>query len=694
MGVVYRAHDTLLERVVALKVISASIEDNPELRERFFREARAAGQLSHRNIITIHDLGEHDGQPYLAMEFLTGEDLQHRLARSEPMSLRRKLEIGAEICDGLCYAHRRGLIHRDVKPANIFITDEGVVKLLDFGLARMVASELTRSNMMMGTLNYMAPEQVRGERTDHRADIFSFGVVLYEMLSGRKAFQGDSFATTLYKILQDVPEPLLNIDSTLPPELVWLVEKSLAKPRDERYQDLTDVARDLAIIRQHLSGSDAITMAAAATPNAYRAPSDPPSPRLRRSPSDVRSAPDGTEPDPFRTPRPGSGSRPRSSPSGSGLASDAVTMANQPSDVEPPRRSWAVLTLGGLVLVALVAGGAWYALRPAAEPDARSQPPISAPSPAEQTQALPPPPAAQPPAAEERSPADRSPTSGTQETSIELQRRTADDARSRMLRAKSAARQAGSAATGSPSYAAAAAAEREAARLYQARQLPEATAKFYEASGLFRSAELTPPPVASGRAQPAPQSSPRSQPEPGATPTQTTAPTPPATQTGQAATPSVPAAENPVQLPPSPAPRLPPPPAPAPAPRQTEAPITAAEGASSPPAENGVRDLLRRYEQALESRSLEAIRRVWPSLSGPQEDALRREFQQTRRIEVDIDDPHITLSGGTGTVVFVRRYHLTTVDGQRLDRNSRTTMSVRRAGSDWVVDRVHFEAIR
>jgi serine/threonine-protein kinase len=190
MGVVYRAQDTLLERVVALKVISTSIEDNPELRERFFREARAAGQLSHRNVITIHDLGEHDGQPYLAMEFLTGEDLQHRLARQEPMSLRRKLEIASEICDGLCYAHRRGLIHRDVKPANIFITDEGVVKLLDFGLARMVASELTRSNMMMGTLNYMAPEQVRGERTDHRADIFSFGVVLYEMLSGRKAFRG------------------------------------------------------------------------------------------------------------------------------------------------------------------------------------------------------------------------------------------------------------------------------------------------------------------------------------------------------------------------------------------------------------------------------------------------------------------------------------------------------------------------
>src|SRR5688572_1275994 len=291
MGVVYRAQDTLLERVVALKVISTSIEDNPELRERFFREARAAGQLSHRNVITIHDLGEHEGQPYLAMEFLSGEDLQHRLARQEAMSLRRKLEIAAEICDGLCYAHRRGLIHRDVKPANIFITDEGVVKLLDFGLARMVASELTRSNMMMGTLNYMAPEQVRGERTDHRADIFSFGVVLYEILSGRKAFQGDSFATTLYKILQDVPEPLQNIDATLPHEVVMLVERAIAKGREDRYQDLSELCRDLALQRQHLALADAPTsMRPASGP--HRVPSDPPRLAARRPDSGPpRSAP-------------------------------------------------------------------------------------------------------------------------------------------------------------------------------------------------------------------------------------------------------------------------------------------------------------------------------------------------------------------------------------------------------------------
>ena len=216
MGVVYRAHDTLLERTVAIKVISAPIDQSADLRERFFREARSAGQLSHRNIITIHDLGEHEGQPYLAMEFLEGQDLQERMASPQKLSVRRKLDIAIDICEGLDYAHVHGVIHRDIKPANIFVTDDGMVKILDFGLARLVTSELTRSNMMMGTLNYMAPEQIRGERVDHRVDIFSAGVVLYELFGGKRAFEGDSFASTLYKILQESPTSLRELDPTLP----------------------------------------------------------------------------------------------------------------------------------------------------------------------------------------------------------------------------------------------------------------------------------------------------------------------------------------------------------------------------------------------------------------------------------------------------------------------------------------------
>ena len=248
MGVVYRAHDTLLERTVAVKVISAPIDQNADLRERFFREARSAGQLSHRNIITIHDLGEHEGQPYLAMEFLEGQDLQERMVSPQKLSVRRKLDIAIDICEGLDYAHVHGVIHRDIKPANIFVTDGGMVKILDFGLARLVTSELTRSNMMMGTLNYMAPEQIRGERVDHRVDIFSAGVVLYELFGGKRAFEGDSFASTLYKILQESPTSLRELDPTLPIELIQIVERALAKPRDDRYQHTSDMLRELAAL--------------------------------------------------------------------------------------------------------------------------------------------------------------------------------------------------------------------------------------------------------------------------------------------------------------------------------------------------------------------------------------------------------------------------------------------------------------
>ena len=213
MGVVYRAQDPLLQRIVAIKVISTPIDADEERRERFFREARSAGQLSHKNIVTIHDLGEHEGQPYLAMEYLTGQDLAARMADPTRMSLRRKLDVACEICEGLEYAHAHGVIHRDIKPGNIFIADSGTVKLVDFGLARLVTSELTRSNVMMGTINYMSPEQVRGERVDHRADIFSTAVVLYELFSGHRAFVGESFAATMYKILEVPPQPLLEIDS-------------------------------------------------------------------------------------------------------------------------------------------------------------------------------------------------------------------------------------------------------------------------------------------------------------------------------------------------------------------------------------------------------------------------------------------------------------------------------------------------
>ena len=656
MGVVYRAHDSLLEREVALKIISASIEGNPELRERFFREARAAGQLSHRNVITIHDLGEHEGQPYLAMEFLTGEDLQRRLSRPEPMSLARKLEIAADICEGLSYAHRRGLIHRDIKPANIFITDEGLVKLLDFGLARMVTSELTASNMMLGTLNYMAPEQVRGERTDHRADIFSFGVVLYEILSGRKAFQGDSFATTLYKILQDVPEPLQNIDASLPHEVVRLVEKSIAKMKEDRYQDLSDLARDLALHRQHLALSDSDTMAIP-VPSAFRSPST-----HRVSSDPPRSS---------GVPRPDSGQRPKSGPrtldpSSPTMLADAPTAIAPASRVTTTRSMWWIAGGAAAVLIGAVLTSPLWRDRQAEPPAAEAVNQTPAPAPEPQ-------PASQPPST---TPQAAVPLPPPPAASAEDDARLLRDARARMSAAKAAARQQGAAVQRSAAFTDALAAEREGVRLQEAKRTGEAAAKFYEAAGLFRSAERTPsgPP---DREQPA--GDPRRAEAP---PANAPAPSTPAPQ------PVAPPAEAPVATPPA---AVPGPPIP---------PLTRPSAGGKPPAaapraaEDEVRELVGRYEQALETRSLDALKRIWPSLQGAQETAVRQEFMYSRRIDVDIENVEVSVSGATAIVTFTRRYQLTTTDGQRPLTNSRTTMNARRVGSEWQIERVRFEALR
>ena len=163
MGVVYRAFDPQIERTVAIKVISTQLVDQPEHRERFFREARAAGRLAHRNIITIFDLGEDRGQPYIAMEYIQGMALDVRMRTGEPLTLSQKVGIIIDICDALAFAHEAGIVHRDMKPANVMLTTAGSVRILDFGLARLVTSELTRSNIVVGTMNYMAPEQVRAE---------------------------------------------------------------------------------------------------------------------------------------------------------------------------------------------------------------------------------------------------------------------------------------------------------------------------------------------------------------------------------------------------------------------------------------------------------------------------------------------------------------------------------------------------
>ena len=234
MGRVYEAIDPVIGRRVAIKTISLDVDD-ADTRARFFREAQSAGQLSHPNLITIHDIGEVGGMPYIVMEYLEGMDL-NRTMRQERLSYDTKIEIMLAVCEGLSFAHGHDVIHRDIKPANIFRTAQGRIKILDFGLARGVVSEVTRTGKVLGTPNYMSPEQIRGDDVDHRADIFSAGVVFYELLTGRKPFEGDSIATTMYKVLETEPPPLHLVDAHLPLTLSTVVNRALAKDRSARFQ--------------------------------------------------------------------------------------------------------------------------------------------------------------------------------------------------------------------------------------------------------------------------------------------------------------------------------------------------------------------------------------------------------------------------------------------------------------------------
>ena len=235
-GVVYEGRDPFLKRRVAIKTCSS---EEPEIRDRFFREAEIAGNLQHRNIVTVHDFGIQDGVPYLVQEYLTGEDLDRVVARREPLPAAKRVDILVQAARGLEYAHRQGVIHRDVKPANIRLTADGTVKIMDFGIAKLsnVASHLTRTGMTLGTAAYLPPEQIRGTAVDHRADVFSFGVTAYELLTYKRPFTGKTISALFWELLQREPEPLKNHWPSCPPALEEIVARCIAKDPQNRYAD-------------------------------------------------------------------------------------------------------------------------------------------------------------------------------------------------------------------------------------------------------------------------------------------------------------------------------------------------------------------------------------------------------------------------------------------------------------------------
>ncbi|HEY4562705.1 MAG TPA: protein kinase, partial [Thermoanaerobaculia bacterium] len=240
MGVVYKARDTRLARIVALKFLAPELTRDPRSRERFEQEARAASSLDHPNLCTILELGDApDGRLYIAMPFYGGETLRRKIERG-PLSVEEVLDVAAQTARGLAKAHRNGIIHRDVKPANLIVTGDGMVKILDFGLARLAGQAVSRTGSVAGTPAYMSPEQLGGDEVDARTDLWSLGVVLYEMLAGRRPFLGERAQTVIYSILHERPQPLRELRPKVPPELARIVERLLAKEPDGRYPSIDE----------------------------------------------------------------------------------------------------------------------------------------------------------------------------------------------------------------------------------------------------------------------------------------------------------------------------------------------------------------------------------------------------------------------------------------------------------------------
>lgn len=278
MGVVYRAHDEAMGREVAIKVLTADFEDDPDIRTRFHREAEAAARLAHPNIINILDVGEDGTRFFIVMELLRGAPLKEFLKNEKAATLDRKLDLMRQLCAGMTAAHNQQIFHRDIKPGNLFVRTDGILKILDFGVARLASSSMTASGFIVGTPDYMSPEQACGTEVDGRSDIFSIGAVFYYMLSGRKPFPATHLPTLFHQIQSEEPAPLTDIS----PRLAAIVMKALAKQPDQRYQTCRAIDAELEVL-QNASAQNSEPASVTTAPSAAA--------------SDSKDAADNVEPD-------------------------------------------------------------------------------------------------------------------------------------------------------------------------------------------------------------------------------------------------------------------------------------------------------------------------------------------------------------------------------------------------------------
>jgi ketosteroid isomerase-like protein len=646
MGRVYEAFDPVIGRRVAIKTIAMQIVSDSEARARFFIEAQAVGRLSHPNIVTLHDTGDQDGRPYLVMEFLEGQDLG-RVIRAGQQSLDVKLRLIMEVCAGLAYAHGQDVIHRDIKPANIFVTTESRVKLLDFGLARGAISELTQTGRVLGTPNYMAPEQIRGEPIDHRVDIFSTGVVLYELLTGRRAFEGDTVAATIYKVLETSPAPLQDFDAQLPPGLSDVVDRALAKSRTERYQTIAEMFQDLAEIRRGIGAADSVVFSPVTSPLTVPTPRPATPARLTvqpRTPATPRSAAGGQTPPP-------------------------VTPASGGDAVPPRRFDWrltgivAALVLAVVAVVMVVRGAG---RRPTAEPSNPAPVPVAA---------VPPPPA-------EAKPDAAPPATGAAPAGASAEQSAAIDRASSPTPATSTAPRgeiSSPRGRSRPSPAVTDAREAEPPPAATRPDVPEQPPRKgfgYGAADRPDGRPQSRPPAPTATRAPAPAPPPSPPPavqEPG--------PSASATRTTTAPAPTTPAAAPPAAPVPVPA-RSAPAGATAPPPTETES-ATAA-----------IRNVLARYQAAMQARDIGALKTIWPGLSEREESALRNEFAYARSIQVGLDNVAVQVTGGTATATCRRDYTVTTNEGRTLETTTRMIVTLEHRAGSWAIVAIRHELTR
>jgi len=377
MGEVFKAHDPFLNRDVAIKTISASLGADEDIRKRFRREAESAARLNHPNIITVYDLDEEQGKIYMAMELLEGRDLKDLIGHHALGDLHQQLDVMEQIAEGLAFAHAHDVVHRDLKPANIHIQPGGQVKVLDFGLARLSGSDMTRTGLVMGTPHYMSPEQVRGEKVDARSDIFSLGSVFYEILSGHKPFDGDSMHTVLFHVMQDEPEPLRRWVE-VPPIVVELVEKALFKDPARRFQNAGQLRDAVRAVRNALAegrGAEATLGSELGSAEATMVVED--SRALRTAVAEPLSAKPvvgAVALDPARLRDFGQEGMRRLPPTLSGRSTTRMDPARRPLPLPPARPSpprWPLYAAAGSALLVVASVGV-YALRAT-----RSQPPVA-----------------------------------------------------------------------------------------------------------------------------------------------------------------------------------------------------------------------------------------------------------------------------------------------------------------------------